>query len=586
VRYNAPQDSHHCSESQETVKPLPIAFAALVHQALRNAQADGSLPAFPIPELKIEPPKRPEHGDYASAVALQVQKLAGKPPMQIAEIVRAHLPNAPFLGSAEIAPPGFLNFRLDQAWLVAQVDDILAAGERVFQQDDGAGKRAQVEYVSANPTGPLSVHRIRGGVIGDTIANLLEAVGYAVTREYYYNNAGQQMNILGASVQARYLEMLGLPNTFPESGYKGQYIRMIAATLAAIYGDSLRDAPVERFRQLASESIFYRLKNSMRRVNIVHDVFFREDSLYEDGSVEETIAALRARGFAYEQDGALWFKSTALGDEKDRVIVKRSGEPTYRLPDIAYHRNKLERGFDLVVDVFGADHAATAPQVLLGVKALGYDPSCVRTVIHQMVELVEGGEARRMSTRRGDFVELDELVDDVGADAVRYFMLAQSPNTAMNFDLDLARAQGDENPVYRIQSAHVRCAGILRRAAERGLSDENADLSLLGETELALLKKMLETPEVINRAIAEMQPQAIAIFALDLAGMFHPVYDRVRAISDQEEIPAPMAAARLRFYKAAKVVFARLLKLMGMSAPEEMARRAKVEMPSAESESA
>jgi len=568
------------------VKPLPIAFAALVHQALQDAQADGSLPVFPIPKLKIEPPKRPEHGDYASAVALQVQRLAGKPPMQIAEIVRAHLPDAPFLGSAEIAPPGFLNFRLDRAWLAAQVDYILTAGERVFQQEDGAGKRAQVEYVSANPTGPLSVHRIRGGVIGDTIANLLEAVGYTVTREYYYNNAGQQMNVLGASVQARYLEMLGLPNTFPENGYKGQYIRMIAATLAAIYGDSLRDAPVERFRQLASESIFYRLKSSLRRINIVHDVFFREDSLYEDGSVEETIAALRARGLAYERDGALWFKSTALGDEKDRVIVKRSGEPTYRLPDIAYHRNKLERGFDLIVNVFGADHAATAPQVLLGVKALGYDPSCVRTVIHQMVELVEGGEARRMSTRRGDFVELDELIDEVGADAVRYFMLAQSPDTAMSFDLDLARAQGDENPVYRIQSAHVRCAGILRRAAERGLSDQNADLSLLGEAELALLKKMLETPEVINRAIAEMQPQAIAIFALDLAGMFHPIYDRVRVISDQEEIPAPMAAARLRFYKAAKIVFARLLKLMGMSAPEEMERRARAEPLSAESESA
>ena len=576
---------HQPSESDPTVKPLPIAFAELVHQAVRYAQAGGDLPAFAIPALKIEPPKRPEHGDYASAVALQVQKLVGKPPMHIAEVVRAHLPSAPFLGSAEIAPPGFLNFRLDRAWLAAQIDHLIAAGERVFQQDDGAGKRAQVEYVSANPTGPLSVHRIRGGVIGDTLANLLEALGYSVTREYYYNNAGQQMNILGASVQARYLEMLGLPSAFPENGYRGQYIRMIAATLAAIYGDSLREAPVERFRDLASQSIFYRLKNSMRRVNIVHDVFFLENSLYEDGSVAETIAALRERGYAYEQDGALWFRSTALGDEKDRVIVKRNGEPTYRLPDMAYHRNKLERGFDLIVDVFGADHAATAPQVLLGVKALGYDPSCVRTVIHQMVELVEGGEARRMSTRRGDFVELDELVDDVGADAVRYFMLAQSPNTAMNFDLDLARAQGDENPVYRIQNAHVRCAGILRRTAERDLSDEGADLNLLGDEELAFVKKMLETPEVISRAVAELQPQALAVFALDLAGIFHPIYDRVRVISDQEEIPAPLAAARLRFYKAAKVVFARLLKLMGMSAPETMERRTKPE-PSAEPESA
>lgn len=558
------------------MRPLPHEVAAIVRQGIAAAQNAGELPAFPIPELRIDPPRRPEHGDYASAVALQIQKQVGKPPLAIANIVRAHLPQAAMIEAVEVAPPGFLNFRLSPVWLAEQVNYLIAAGERVFQTSDGAGKRAQVEYVSANPTGPLSVHRIRGGVLGDTVANLLQAVGYTVEREYYFNNAGQQMNVLGESVRARYLEIAGQPGEFPKNGYKGQYIRMIAAVLWAVHGDSLCNAPLEQFRKLASEAIFARIKNSMRRVNIVHDVFFSENGLYEDGSVWETVRVLRERGSAYDKDGAVWFKSTDFGDEKDRVIVKRTGEPTYRLPDMAYHKNKLERGFDLVVDVFGADHAATAPQVLLGVRALGFDPSAVRTVIHQMVELVEGGEARRMSTRRGDFVELDELVDDVGADAVRYFMLAQSPNTAMNFDLDLARSQGDENPVYRIQNAHVRCAGILRKTAERGLVDDMAEpvnLSLLGADELSVVRKILETPEVIARAVADLAPQALAVFALDLVGLFHPVYDRVRVLSEQDDIPPAVQKARLRFYSACKVVFARLLALMGMSAPDVMERR-------------
>jgi arginyl-tRNA synthetase len=559
------------------VSLLSQEVAAVIRRGITAAQADGALPSFDIPTLKIDRPKHANQGDYASNVAMQVQKQVGKPPIEIARIVHAHLPKADFVASAEVAPPGFLNFRLSDAWLAQQADNIIAAGDRVFQQDLGAGKRAQVEYVSANPTGPLSVHRVRGGVIGDTIANLLEAVSYDVTREYYFNNAGQQMNVLGESVRARYLEILGAPCEFPPNGYKGMYIRMIAATILAFKGDAMRDAPASEFRDIATRAIMERIKSSMRRVNIVHDVYFLENSLYEDGSVWDTVEALRKRGFAYDKDGAVWFKSTELGDEKDRVIVKRTGEPTYRLPDMAYHRNKLERGFDLVVDVFGADHAATAPQVLLGVKALGYDPAAVRTIIHQMIELVEGGEARRMSTRRGDFVELDELVDDVGPDAVRYFMLAQNPNSGMIFDLGLARSQGDENPVYRIQNAHVRCAGIFRKAAEQGLTDEGADLSKLGPDELSVVRKMLEMEEVIARAVNDMTPQSLAAYALDLAGMFHPVYDRVRVLSDQEEIPPDVQKARLRFYRAAKVVFARALTLMGMSAPEFMERRERAE---------
>jgi arginyl-tRNA synthetase len=553
---------------------IPQQVAALIRQAIIAAQAAGALPAFDIPALKIDRPKRADQGDYASAVAMQVQKLVGKPPLDIAKAIQAHVPSAPFISAVEAVPPGFLNIRLSDAWVASQVNEIIAAGvERLFRLNTGAGKTAQVEYVSANPTGPLSFHRIRGGVLGDTLANLLEAVGYTVTREYYFNNAGAQMDILGASVQARYLEMIGAPYDFPAKGYKGLYIRMIAGVILSMFGDTLHDAPMEKFRDIAAKALMERIKTSMKRVNIVHNSFFLERSLYSEGAVEDTISTLRGRGFAYEQDGALWFKSTLLGDEKDRVIVKKTGDPTYRLPDMAYHKNKLDRGFDMIVDIFGADHAATAPQVLLGVKALGYDPSIVRTLIHQMVELVEAGDVRRMSTRRGDFIELDELIDDVGPDAVRYFMLAQNPNTAMNFDLDLARAQNDENPVYRIQSAHVRCAGILRKAAEAGLTDDHADLSKLGADELALLRKMLELSEVIERAVAELAPQAVAYYALDLAGMFHPIYDRVRVLTERDDVPLDVKKARLRFYAAVKVVFGRALKLMGMTAPEFMERR-------------
>lgn len=553
---------------------IPQQVAGLIRQGIAAAQTAGALPAFDIPTLKIDRPKRADQGDYASAVAMQVQKQVGKPPLEIAKTIQAHIPAADFIRSIEVAPPGFLNIRLSDAWLAAQVDDIIAQGvDHLFRQNTGAGKKAQVEYVSANPTGPLSVHRIRGGVIGDTIANLLEAVGYDVTREYYFNNAGAQMDILGLSVQARYLEMINAPYTFPAKGYQGLYIRMIAAVILAMYGDTLHDAPMEKFRDIAAKALMERIKTSMKRVNIVHNSFFLERSLYDDGAVWDTVKLLRERGLTYEKDDATWFKSTEFGDEKDRVIVKKTGEPTYRLPDMAYHKNKLDRGFDLVVDIFGADHAATAPQVLLGVKAMGYDPSAVRTLIHQMVELVEDGEAKRMSTRRGAFVELDELIDDVGPDAVRYFMLAQNPNTAMNFDLNLAKSQSDENPVYRIQSAHVRCAGILRKTADAGLTDDGADLSKLGAEELGLLRKMLELGEVIDRAVTEVSPQMLAYYALDLAGTFHPIYDRVRVLSEQENLSVDVQKARLRFYRAAKVVFGRALKLMGMSAPEVMERR-------------
>ncbi len=563
------------------MKLLPQEVADLVQRAILAAQADGTLPAFPIPELTISRPKRADQGDYASAVAMQVQKAVGKKPLEIAEIIRAHLPSSEFIRSAEVAAPGFVNFRLSEGWLAAQVDHIIAAGECVFQMSSGAGKTAQVEFVSANPTGPVTVGRSRGGIMGDTLASLLTAVGYQVTREYYFNNAGQQMQNLSETLRARYLQTLDRPYTFPEKGYKGDYLRWIAAALVADKGDSLADADWTAFKEYAERAIFAHIRNSLRSVNIKFDVFFNENSLYADQSVWKVVSDLRERGSVYDQDGAVWFAATRFGDEKDRVLVKSSGEPAYRLPDIAYHVNKLDRGFDLIVDIFGADHAAEAPQVKLALKALGYDPAPIRTLIHQFVTLLEGGEQKRMSTRRGEYVTLDELVDDVGADAVRYFMLARSPDAQMEFDLDLAKSQGDENPVYRIQIAHVRCAGIRRKAAERGLTDDGADLSLLGADELSVVRKMLELQEYMQFAVDNLAPHQLAFYAVDLAGVFNPVYDRQLVISDLNPIPEPIAKARLRFYRAAQVVFKRVLTLMGMSAPEIMERRDKTAKPAA-----
>jgi arginyl-tRNA synthetase len=556
---------------------LPQDIADLVRRALLSAQTDGAIATFPIPELVINRAKHAAQGDYASNVGLQLQKVAGKKPLELAQIVRDRLPNVEFVESATVAPPGFLNFKLSDQWLAGQIDHILAADERVFQSSRGAGKTAQVEFVSANPTGPVTVGRSRGGVMGDTLANLLTADGYRVTREYYFNNAGQQMQTLAETLRARYLELLGLPFTFPAKGYKGDYLRWLAASLVAEHNDALAESGWQVFKEHAERAIFAHLRSSLRRVNIKFDVFFNEHSLYEDGSIWQVVSDLRAKDAAYDQDGAVWFAASKYGDEKDRVLVKRTGEPAYRLPDIAYHVNKLSRGFDLIIDIFGADHAAEAPQVKRALEALGLDPSPIHVLIHQFVTLLEGGAQKRMSTRKGEYVTLDELVDDVGADAVRYFMLARSPDAQMEFDLALARAQGDENPVYRIQIAHVRCAGILRKAAERGLTDDGADLSRLGKDELSVVQKMLELAEVIEYAVDNLAPHQVAFYAVELAGVFNPVYDRCLVLSDYDPIPEPLAKARLRFYRAAKVVFKRALTLMGMSAPEIMERREKAE---------
>lgn len=566
---------------------LPTQFAHRIRAAIEAAQAAGALPEFALPEtIPVQRSAKPELGDYASPIALQLAKAARCKPLDVAQAIAAHLPVDAAIGAVEVAPPGFLNFRLADDWVLAQVDAIIAAGEDVFAQEIGRGKKAQVECVSANPTGPITVGRTRGGVIGSTMANLLQALGYETEMEYYFNNAGRQMQLLGLSLQARYRETLGLPAEFPAEGYRGDYLSAIAQELVQQHGDALRDEPWQRFKDEAEAAIFRWIEASLAKVNIHFDVFFNENSLYEDGSVWRVLERLEAAGYVYRavtRDGAseeerakapadaqeaVWFRSTQLGDDEDRVLVKSSGEPTYALPDIAYHINKLERGFAYLINVLGADHIIEAQTVARGLQALGYDPEPVHVLLHQFVTLVEGGEARRMSTRRGEYVTLDELVADVGPDVVRYFILARSPTSHLEFDLDLARKHANDNPVYYIQNAHVRCAGIFRQAAEAGLTDEGADLSLLGPRERQFIAKLLEMPEVMLQAYEELAPHKLAFYALELARLFHPMYDEVRVL--HSEVPPDVARARLRLYRAAQIVFCRALTLMGMSAPDVM----------------
>jgi len=571
------------------LKLIPHELGSLVEQSIQAAQAAGDLPAFEIPAIVVETPRRPEQGDYATAVALQLAKPARMNPFHIATQIANHIPQSEIVGAVEVAHPGYINFRLNEDWLRQQVEAILAEGDNLFQLSLGTGKRAQVEFVSANPSGPITIGRSRGGVIGDTMARILEAAGYDVEREYYFNNAGRQMRNLGNSLRIRYLEALGRPVEIPgeddDTFYRGDYLIEFAQDLVREQGDALAEADWQPFKEYAEKRMFEWIRSSLSRIRIHHDVFFNENSLYDNGAVWDVLKALDERGYIYraavpenaspeerEDAGgkgeAVWFRSTLLGDQKDRVLVKSSGEPTYTLPDIAYHVNKLERGFDLLVNVLGADHGAQYKVVQYAVSALGYDASKINVIINQMVRTVRDGKEVRMSTRRGIYDTLDDLIDQTSPDVVRYMLLNRSPNSHLDFDLDLAVKQSNENPVYYIQNAHVRCAGILREAQARGVSDEGADLSLLGDAELTFIRKALQLGTEIEQAAISLEPHRIAFYALELARVFHPIYDNVRALHG--EVPLETGKARLRFYRAAKVVFRRVLDLMGMSAPETM----------------
>lgn len=567
------------------MKRLPLEHAKLVEDAIRAAQTAGELPQFDLPEIPINASRRDGQGDYACPVAMALARDAKMKPRDIAEIIVKHLPDADFVQQVEIAGPGFINFYLDERYLKDQVARILEEGQDVFTLDIGQGKKAQVEFVSANPSGPITIGHTRNAIVGDTMARLLRAAGYDVEREYYFNNAGNQMIILGKSMRVRYLQALGDDVELGEDSYRGEYLIDFARDLVEEVGDSWRDRDWQAFKDYAEQRIFEWIKRSLAAIGIEHDVFFNEDTMFQSGVIWDVVETLKENGYVYEakewegasdeekasaedREPALWFRTSRFGDDKDRVLVKSDGVPTYTLPDIAYHKNKIERGFDIMVNVLGADHGQQYKVVANGISALGMDPAGIHVIIIQMVRTVKDGKEFKISKRAGIFDTLDDLVELTGPDAVRYHMLARSPNSQLTFDVDAVVQQTNENPVYYIQNAHVRCCGIFREAEERGFTDEGANLSLLGDDELGFIRKALELSDVIETAVSNYEPHKIAFYAHELAGVFHPLYDRVRVL--HSEVPEDVAKARLRFYRAAKVMFERVLNLMGMSAPERM----------------
>ncbi len=536
----------------------------------RVTAALAALDVVDVPPPTFETPRTAEHGDLTTNVAMIHAKRLGLQPRRLAEQIIAGLAVDPMLvEKIEIAGPGFINFRFSSIWYLRKLEEILAKGKAYGRVDLGKRMKTQVEFVSANPTGPLTVGHGRGAVYGDTISRLLEWTNYDVTREYYFNNAGRQMRILGDSVRLRYLELLGDSSPFPDEYYQGEYIREIARHIRDAQGDAMRSEPAEGiFKAEAEREIFDDIKKTLQRLGFSHDVYYNENTLYESGKVKEVIEEFRAKGLAYDLDGAVWFKATALGGEKDKVIVKSTGEPTYRLPDIAYHREKFRRGFDLIIDVLGADHIATYPDVLSALKALGYDTEKIKVLIHQFVTIVQGGEVVKMSTRKANFVTLDELIDEVGADVVRYFFLMRGINSHLNFDLKLAKERSEENPVYYLQYAHARIASIIRNAESQGIAISAApDLSLLREKEeLDLLKQLSLFPDIVESCASTFEPHRLAEYLHEVAGLYHKFYHVCRVLSED----LPLTSARIAVCRGTKSVLANGFAILGISAPEKM----------------
>ncbi len=541
---------------------------------LRACESRGLLPGVDLPDWSLEPPKSRLHGDYATNLAFLLAPAAKKSPRQVAELLVAHLPPSPrAIARVEIAGPGFINIFVDDALRREALVEILAQGAAYGRSESGQGRRVQVEFVSANPTGPLTIGHGRQAVLGDAIARLLDRTGHKVTREYYFNDAGRQMKLLAESTRARYLELLGRYAAFPEDGYHGEYIRQIAAAIVEREGDGWADAEPECFKEFAEEMLFSEIRATLARIGIVFDVYFNETSLYEDGSIDALLAAFRERGLSYEKEGAIWFRGTGFGLDKDRVLVKSTGEPTYRLPDIAYHVNKLRRGFDGIVDIFGADHESSYRDVLAALGALGHDVSRIRVLIHQFVTLLRDGQPVRMGKRSANFVTLEELLDEAGGDAARFFFLQRRHDAHLDFDLDLARRQTEENPVYYVQYAHARIASVLREAVAKGaavpsgLGDARAE-RLTEEAERDLIHRMAEFPDLVERAASSLEPHRITFYLLDLVGAFHAYYNHHRILSED----GALTTARLALISAIRHVIAAGLAILGVSAPERMER--------------
>jgi arginyl-tRNA synthetase len=544
----------------------------VLDECFRRGVSDGLWSAAAEGKYALELPKHEGQGDFSTNLALVLAGIEkGNPRQFAAKIVELLAIETDLIERLEIAGPGFVNIFIKIDVWPALIPQILDRGVGFGYSDIGGKRKVMVEFVSANPTGPLSIGHGRQAILGDSIARLLSVTGHDVFREYYYNDAGRQMRVLGESTRARYLELLGLESTFPEDGYQGDYILDIARSLIDEVGDSLKDhADVTPFKEKAERHIFKDISGTLERMGIRFDNYFNEHSLYEDGKIDEVVAELRAKGHVYEKDGAVWFRTTEFGQEKDRVIIKNTGEPTYRLPDIAYHREKFRRNFDWLINIFGSDHIATVPDVLSGVRALGYDDSKVTVVLHQFVTLTRDGKQVKMSTRKATFVTVDELIDEVGVDVVRFFFMMRKADSQLEFDLDLATKESQENPVYYVQYAHARLSSILTQAGEKGIAKVGfaaIDPALLVQPEeLLLLKTMAAFPAMIENAALELAPHKVIFYLMELAGQFHSYYNKHKVITED----MALTQARLCLVEALLVVFRNGLSIVGLAAPEKM----------------
>ena len=547
----------------------------MVSRVVEQAQRDGVLQLETVPEIMLEHPANPQHGDFATSLPLQLARATRINPLTLAEELVQHISTGEEVERVVVAPPGFINFYLRDRWLQQQVETVLQAGPDYGQVDLGRKRKVMVEFVSVNPTGPAHVGHTRGAVLGSALANILTAAGYDVTREYYVNDAGSQMGAFYRSVYVRYKQALSYPEELPANGYVGEYIIDLAKEIIDAEGrrflDLDEETAVKEIGDLAREKMIALIREDLRQIGVVFDNWFSEHSLYENGEYEEAIGLLRQNDYLSERDNALWFNSTLLGDDKDNVVVRSTGEPTYFASDIAYHYNKfIQRGFDHVIDIWGADHQGHIPRMKAAVAALDLDPERLTVLISQMVTLRRGAEAVRASKRAGEFVTLRELVDEVGVDACRYFFLARTPSTQMEFDLELAKEESSENPVYYIQYAHARNAGILNLARQRNIDWSQGDVTLLNDpSELNLIRGMLRLPELVEHLASTLEPHHLPHYAMELATAFHWFYENCRVVSAKPE-DSQITLARLKLVESAQIVFRRALELMGMSAPERM----------------
>jgi arginyl-tRNA synthetase len=547
----------------------------LKQQLIESVMKSVDISEADIPDFVIEVPKDKSHGDFASNIAMQLTRIAKRNPKQIAEEIARHLDREKAgVVKLEIAGPGFINFFIDKSFLTQVVKQVWETGERYGSVNQGHGKKVQVEFVSANPTGNLHLGHARGAAVGDALCRVLDMAGYQVSREYYINDAGNQVNNLAYSLEARYRQALGIEAEMPEDGYRGEDIVVMGNDISEQQGDRLLHLPDQErlnyFREYGLQKELEKIKRDLARFRVEFDVWYSESSLYEQKRIQPVLDKLKANGHVYEQDGATWLRSTVLGDDKDRVLIKNDGSYTYLTPDIAYHQDKLDRGFDRLINIWGADHHGYIPRMKAAIEALGYDRDRLTVLISQMVSLYQNGEKVKMSKRTGKAVTMEDLMEEVGVDATRYFFTMRSTDSHLDFDMDLAVSKSNENPVFYVQYAHARICSIFRQAEEAGIKlcsiDEMALDRLQSEQEFDILRKMGELSEEVSVAAEQMAPHRMVRYVFDLAALFHSYYNAERVISEDED----QTQARLALLGAIRIVIRNVLKMIGVSAPEKM----------------